>query len=120
MFRACTHNAILPNLYFLLFFEKSTFAMINTKKELQYYLQEDAKALGYNKLSAFKRFIKIHFDKRVRFHIELRKYEYWSNVFSLGGVNTIVSPCFFIIIMYLKNYPILLDILFIKIALAPD
>ena len=59
--------------------------MINTKKELQYYLQEDAKALGYNKLSAFKRFIKIHFDKRVRFHIELRKYEYWSNVFSMGG-----------------------------------
>ena len=56
--------------------------MINTKKELQYYLQEDAKALGINRLGTFKRFVKNHFDKRIRFHIELRKYEYWSNVLS--------------------------------------
>lgn len=61
--------------------------MINTKKELKYYLQEDAKALGINRLDTFKRFVKKHFDKRIRFHIELRKYEYWSNVLSqkVGG-----------------------------------
>lgn len=56
--------------------------MINTKKELKYYLQEDAKALGINRLGTFKRLVKKHFDKRIRFHIELRKYEYWSNVLS--------------------------------------
>lgn len=32
--------------------------MIRTRKDLEYYLQEDAEALGYCKLSFFKRFCK--------------------------------------------------------------
>ena len=70
--------------------------MINTKKELKYYLQEDAKALGINRLGTFKRFVKKQFDKRIRFHIELRKYENRSNVLSqkVGGHKIFVLPMF--------------------------
>lgn len=53
--------------------------MILSKKELKYYIHEDAIAIGYDKLSPFKKFVRVHFDKRIKFHIELRKYEYWFN-----------------------------------------
>lgn len=53
--------------------------MIISKKDLKYYIHEDAVAIGYDKLSPFKKFVRVHFDKRIKFHIELRKYEYWAN-----------------------------------------
>lgn len=53
--------------------------MIQTKRDLKFYMTEDARALGYDKLPFFKRFIRVHFDKRIKFHIELRKFEYCSN-----------------------------------------
>ena len=56
--------------------------MILTKKDLKYYIQEDSKALGYDILPFLKRFVRINFDKRIRFHIELRKLEYYSNRFA--------------------------------------
>ena len=56
--------------------------MILTKRDLKFYLSEDARALGYDKLPFVKRFIRVHFDKRIKFHIELRKFEYYSNKFA--------------------------------------
>lgn len=53
--------------------------MIQTKRDLKFYMTEDAKALEYDKLPFCKRFIRAHFDKRIKFHIELRKFEYYSN-----------------------------------------
>lgn len=53
--------------------------MILTKRDLKHYIQEDAKALGYDVLPFFKRFVRVYFDKRIKFHIELRKFEYYSN-----------------------------------------
>ena len=50
--------------------------MIQTKRDLKFYMTEDARALGYDKLPFFKRFIRVLFDKRIKFHIELRKFEY--------------------------------------------
>lgn len=53
--------------------------MIQTKRDMKSYMAEDARALGYDKLPFFKRLIRVHFDKRIKFHIELRKVEYYSN-----------------------------------------
>ena len=56
--------------------------MIQTKRDLKFYMTEDARALGYDKLPFFKRFIRVLFDKRIKFHIELRKFEYYSNKYA--------------------------------------
>ena len=83
--------------------------MIQTKRDLKFYMTEDARALGYDKLPFFKRFIRVHFDKRIKFHIELRKFEYYSNKCSkqkLGGANYCIFLCTFIIILFSSDYPI--------------
>lgn len=59
--------------------------MIQTKRDLKFYMTEDARALGYDKLPFFKRFIRVLFDKRIKFHIELRKFEYYSNKYASLG-----------------------------------
>lgn len=82
--------------------------MILTKRDLKFYLSEDARALGYDKLPFVKRFIRVHFDKRIKFHIELRKFEYYSNKFAKQnrGANSCFFQCTFIIILSSKGYPI--------------
>lgn len=56
--------------------------MIQTKRDLKFYMTEDARALEYDKLHFFQRFIRVLFDKRIKFHIELRKFEYYSNKYA--------------------------------------
>lgn len=71
--------------------------MILSKKDLKYYIHEDAIAIGYEKLRPFKKFVRVHFDKRIKFHIELRKYEYWFNRVNSakwGGQNLGISYAF--------------------------
>ena len=87
--------------------------MIQTKRDLKFYMTEDARALGYDKLPFFKRFIRVLFDKRIKFHIELRKFEYYSNKYAKqrwGGQITASSYvplsffCLQAIILYFRIY----------------
>lgn len=80
--------------------------MIQTKRDLKFYMTEDARALGYDKLPFFKRFIRVLFDKRIKFHIELRKFEYYSNNLQNkdGGANYCFFLCTFIIFLSSSDY----------------
>lgn len=64
--------------------------MIKTKKDLKQYLYEDRLANGLYKISPFKRFIKLHFDKLIKFHTLLRYYEYHANSYNQGGYKHII------------------------------
>lgn len=83
-----------------------------TKTDLQYYIREDAKVLGYDTLPFFKRFLRVYFDKHIRFHIELRKFEYYSNRLEklkwgqIGSFSYVLLSLFYLqeIILYFRFY----------------
>jgi serine O-acetyltransferase len=58
--------------------------MIKTRSDLKYYISEDRKAndllpVKPGTLNQLKFYFKLFFDKRIKFHTILRKYEYYSN-----------------------------------------
>lgn len=64
--------------------------MICNRRDLKEYLYEDRLVNGLYDESIITRFIKLHFDKRIKFHTLLRYYEYHSNLRCQSGYKKII------------------------------